>query len=94
MYKNKKSQSISINTIVIAAIALAVLLITIIIFTNQSSGTIRTLQSCELKGGKCAEPLGYKDQNNMPTCGGEYNIPLIISDPACGDSKLCCLKIG
>lgn len=90
----KKSQSIALNTVIIAAIALGVLVVTFMIFTNQSSGTTKTLQSCELKNGKCAEQLGYRDQTNKPSCGGDYQIPLIINDPACGESKLCCLKIG
>lgn len=94
MFNSKKSQSIALNTVIFAAIALGVLFVTFLIFTNQSSGTSKTLQSCELKGGRCAESLGYKDQNDRPTCGGEYVVPLIISDPVCGESKLCCLKIG
>ncbi len=88
-----KAQSIAINTIIIAAIALVVLVITFIIFTGQSASTTKTLQSCELKNGKCAEKVG-KDKDGKPACGGEYPIPIYISDPLCGESKLCCLKIG
>lgn len=93
--KNKKSQGLPINTIIIAAIALAVLVVTFIIFTGQSSSTAKTLQSCELKGGKCAEKLSINSDKSKPTCDDkEYNVPIIINDPECGKSKLCCLKIG
>ena len=98
MFKQKKSQSIAINTIIIAAIALAVLVVTFIIFIGQSSSTAKTLQSCELKGGECAKYIS--EDNAKISCGNnkeefkDYKIPIYISDPACGESKLCCLKIG
>jgi len=96
--KTKKSQSIAINMIIIAAIALAVLIVTFFIFTSQSSSTTKTLQSCELKNGKCAQSLpvnsNVKDSNKLSCNDKDYKIPIYVSDPACGDSKLCCLKIG
>lgn len=79
---------------VIAAIALAVLVVTFIIFTKQSSTTTQNLQSCELKNGRCAKDLPVNKDAKKPSCNDkEYNIPIIINDPACGESKLCCLKI-
>ena len=98
MDKDKKSQSIALNTIIIAAIALAVLVVTFIIFTGQSSSTVKNLQSCELKNGKCAKEIsqdgkGDSCQNNKDGFK-DYKIPIYISDSACGDSKLCCLKLG
>ena len=97
MRKNK-AQSISINTIIIAAIAIAVLVVTFIIFTKQTGITTKNLQSCELRGGECANKVskdskGISCQNNKEQYK-DYNIPLIIDDTACGNSKLCCLKIG
>lgn len=94
LYKQKRTQSIAINTIIIVAIALAVLVVTFIIFTGQSSSTAKNLQSCESKGGKCASKLGYGDENGKPMCGGDNPVPIILNDPECGESKLCCLKIG
>lgn len=93
--KHKKSQSIAINTIIVAAIALGVLVVTFIIFTSHTSSTAKTLQSCELKGGKCAKDLESNKNIQKLTCNDkEYNVPIILNDPACGESKLCCLKIG
>jgi len=95
---NNKSQGMPINTIVVAAIALIVLVATVIIFTRQSGSAVENLQSCELKNGKCAILLsGYQqsdDKDKKPECSSEYPIPIIISDPKCGDSKVCCLKLG
>jgi|GEM_PF-2079369 hypothetical protein len=96
-YKQKKAQSIALNTIIIAAIALGVLIITFFIFTNQASSSTKTLQSCELKGGKCAESFPAKsriqDASKIECNDNEYKVPIYISDPACGKSKLCCIKI-
>lgn len=98
MNKTKKSQSIAINTIVLAAIALGVLVVVFLIFTGQFSTTSKNLQSCELKNGKCAKDIS-KDTSKL-SCDNnneqykDYKIPIYISDPLCGESKLCCIKIG
>ena len=94
MDKNKKSD-LSINMIVIAAIALGVLVVTFVILTRQSSTTTRNLEGCELKGGKCAKDLPSNTNAQKLSCNHEvYNVPVLVDDPACGESKLCCLKIG
>ena len=83
--------------IIIAAIALLVLVVTIIILTRQTSTATKNLESCELKGGKCAKDI--TQNSNKPSCDNikdnfkEYKIPIVVNDPSCGDSKLCCLKI-
>ena len=93
----KKAQSISINTVIVAAIAIAVLVVTIVIFSRQSSTTVKNLDSCELKGGRCAESLTSNKNlkpGQKPGCSDpEYNVPVYINDPKCGTSGLCCLKI-
>ena len=93
---NKISQSISINAIVIAAIALGVLIVVFIIFTGQTSVANKNLQSCELKGGKCASSLSANNGKETKdyACDNEYPVKITVNDPACGPSKLCCLKIG
>src|SRR3989344_5773876 len=86
----KKSQGLSINTIVIAALALAVLVVLIIIFTRGIGKTSENLGSCVTKGGMCADTLSNK-------CSGDYPIPIIVSGD-CGNTKptknLCCIKQG
>ena len=54
MMKNKKSQSLSINVIIIAALGLIVLFVLIAIFSGQTSKTVSTLESCGGAGGRCA----------------------------------------
>ena len=94
MHKNKKSEGLPINMIVIAAIALGVLVVTFVILTRQSSTASNNLDSCALKGGKCAKDLGIKDGSSCNDPNGVYVASVIVSDPLCGKSKLCCLKIG
>ncbi len=54
MRKNKRSQSLSINVIIIAALGLVVLFVLIAIFSGQTSKTVSTLESCASVGGRCA----------------------------------------
>ena len=51
----KKSQSISINTIVVAAIALVVMILIVMIFTNSFAGFKRSADSCQSSGGRCVK---------------------------------------
>lgn len=53
MVKNKKSQGLSFNVIIIAVISLIVLVVIIAIFTGVSGDSAKSLQSCWLKGGHC-----------------------------------------
>jgi hypothetical protein len=59
----KKGQGISINTIVIAAVAVIVLIVLAAILVSQSSRFSRTVSNCEEVGGtckldtKCADPV-------------------------------------
>lgn len=88
----------AIDTFIIAAIALAVLVVFFYIFIGQSSATAKTIQSCKLKEGECAQDLlsnkDIKDPKKYSCNDKTYNVPVILNDPACGESKLCCLKIG
>lgn len=95
---NKKSQSISINTIVVAAIALIVLVVMIAIFSGKIKVFAGGARSCATQGGECAEDCGdYSEENggtyvNMPGTNCEDNkgtgaankccVPIIKSDPS------------
>lgn len=52
---NKKAQGISINVIIIAAIALLVLVILAVLLLRSGSDIDKQLKSCIVKGGKCQE---------------------------------------
>ena len=85
MKMNNKSQSLSINTIIIAAIALAVLVVIIAIFSGQIGNVNKNIGSCTAKNGQCASSL--KEGCIKPS----YSIPLIVSGD-CKPDNLCCLK--
>ncbi|MBR9706312.1 DUF948 domain-containing protein [Candidatus Pacearchaeota archaeon] len=81
--ENKKSQGLSINFIIIAAISLIVLIVLIAIFTGRIGKTAENLESCWLRGGKCSEdPCGdnYAEIKNTKEC------------PPDGD-KYCCVEV-
>lgn len=52
---NKRAQGISINVIIIAAIALLVLVIISIIFIGRMGKTRSEIDKCQTNGGTCAE---------------------------------------
>ena len=54
---SKKAQSISINTIVIAAIALIVLVVIIAIFGGQIRKFLTGASACSTQGGECKERM-------------------------------------
>jgi hypothetical protein len=66
----KKAQGISINTIVIAAIAVLVLVVLAAILVVQSGKFSTTLQSCEDVGGRCKDI----DRGNPTTLGCDRTI--------------------
>lgn len=95
--QSKKSVGLSISMIIVAIIALAVLFIIIAVFTNVTEKTSGNIGSCGAKGGVCADdssvPVAEKPRGK---CGGDYPVPLIVSDEKCKDTDpkyLCCLRI-
>jgi len=49
----KEGESLSLNTIVVAAIALIVFLVVTIIFLNRTGHTNKEINECLSKGGEC-----------------------------------------
>ena len=90
---SKKSQSISINTIIVAAIALAVLVVLFLIFTGRFkifSEGVSSTASCE----NTCKALGKSkgESQNKDTCrdgGGNY-IPGTYTDLNSKDYVCCC----
>jgi hypothetical protein len=88
----KKAQSISINTIVVAAIALIVMILIVMIFTGNITKWRRSADSCQSNGGSCI------DKDNIDTdCSGDYN--QVRREYTCfkgtevDNEKVCCVKI-
>ena len=51
----KKAQDISINTIIVAAISLIVLIVLVFIFSNKSRDFVETGNNCVALGGECSD---------------------------------------
>ena len=82
--KSKRGQGLPMNTIVIAAIVLIVMVVLIYIFVGSMAQTTERLQDCADKGGQCrANPL----------CEGEDEVT-IGRTKDCEDKNLpyCCVK--
>lgn len=88
--KNKKSE-LSINTVIVAALALAVLIVLIFIFTGNLGKVSDNIGSCTAKGGECAKDM---DKNNEWICKEDRPIPLYVTKECETSKNLCCLRIG
>ena len=85
----KKSQSISLNTIIIAAIGLAVLVVLFVVFTGRfkifSEGVKESALSCD----KGCKTVGYALGNSRSGCSSdETQIPGRFEDTS--QNQLCC----
>ena len=95
--KNKKAQSISINTIVVAAIALIVLVVLIAIFGGKLKDFGQGTRSCQSQGGlsqcydSCSEDKISGDPDYKP--GIYTNIPGTDCQDNDVNNKCCTLVI-
>jgi hypothetical protein len=81
----KKAQGLSMNVIIIAALAILVLVILAVLFINQAGIFSSTANACEGSGGVC--------ERGNPTDGcssGIYN-PALSCDT---ERYICCMKLG
>jgi len=76
---DRKAQGLSMNTIIIAAIAIIVLLILIYLLVG-TTGDVDSAISCTKKGGVC-----------MERCEGIYGDSSLGSEPCGNIGKTCCL---
>ncbi|MFH1850347.1 MAG: hypothetical protein ABH879_09300 [archaeon] len=86
---SKRGQGISLNVIIIAAIALLVLVILSIIFIGRMGGWRTQLDDCAQNGGKCIDAgvsCGEGAAADYPT---EYQ----AWSAGCGEDKKCCIKL-
>jgi hypothetical protein len=88
----KKAQSISINTIIVAAIALVVMVLVVMIFTQNITKFRNSSGRCESNGGTCVkvETADKPVLNQYENCAGVYDKPR--SDYVCNENYICCLK--
>ena len=90
----KKAQGISINTIIIAAIGLAVLIVLFAIFTGRLGIFTKTVQDTDTCAQKCSSlnmdrgtPLDLQT-SQCDRLGGEQTVPGTYSDSKFG----CCCR--
>jgi hypothetical protein len=82
---HKKSQGLSFNVIIIAALSLIVLVVVLVIFSERSSIFGKSLESCSGKAGECKESCGT----------GEATIPnaKCPEKESEAEKDTCCVKI-
>jgi hypothetical protein len=82
----KRAQSISMNVIIIAAIALLVLVILSVIFMGRMGIWGKSVDDCVNKGGQC-------NYNPTTGCPAEYTHYAMWSCPSDTETvKYCCIK--
>ena len=91
--KKHKGQTLSINTIVIAAIALVVLIVLIFIFVNRSNILVDTVENCIANNGECAVPK-EKGGDGCAGIGAPHPTIECKDNSANPDATLCCIKVG
>ncbi len=77
----KKGQGIGMNTIIIAAIALLVLVIISVLVLNTGE-TVVEGQSCSALGGTCKEACDGSLEQHNPT-----------GDQSCEEDTICCTSV-
>jgi len=82
----KKAQGISINVIIIAAIALLVLVVLSVIYIGRMGDWGAKTGDCQNKGGKCATACNQGDAVGYPTQYSAWTCPT--------QGQVCCIKAG
>ena len=87
----KRAQSISINTIVVAAIALVVMVLIVVIFTGNLTRWRISTDKCESRNGVCIDINDVKDR-----CSGDYqkttNYPCFDDEGKVDSKQVCCIS--
>jgi FtsZ-interacting cell division protein ZipA len=81
---NKKAQGMSMNLIVVAAIALLVLIIVVAIFGSRMGKFAKNSDDCAAQGGSCEDG----DADKRCTQDGYVKIPA-----KCSDEQICCYNL-
>ena len=86
MFKKKKAQGLSLNTVIIAAIVLIVLVVLVMVFTGRMGGFTSGISDQTEK--TCKEAGGKDDNGCAPDkCPLQNRVILPVEMP---DGKVCC----
>jgi len=91
--RNRKSQGLSLNVIIVAAIVLVVLIVLWSIFTGKIGGFSKELQECRgqcLSEDVCKYPKGVKDP--QAECGNRINLGVGYYQWNLG-GNVCCILL-
>lgn len=87
---HKKAQGMSINVVIVAAIALLVLVVLAAIFISRLSVTKTAIETCESYGGKCFDGAeGCQDPYTIQS--GAYKCLDLAKKEK--EGFVCCLKV-
>ncbi|MBR9676124.1 hypothetical protein GOV05_03890 [Candidatus Woesearchaeota archaeon] len=92
MLRDKKAQGLSMNVIIIAAIALLVMVILAVIFTTKMRDTRGQIDSCVSNGGDCVQTDFINEPGDSNFCSGTYD--RVRSEYSCPDpdTQSCCFR--
>ncbi|MFH0875477.1 MAG: hypothetical protein V1859_06050 [archaeon] len=85
----RKAQSLSMNTIIVAALALLVLIIIALIFTGRIKITREGIDNCGNNGGRCVSNERTGITGPYRECSGSYDKVIIGKCP--NEDQICCL---
>jgi hypothetical protein len=85
----KKGQGLSMNVIIIAALALLVLVVLAIIFMGKMGGTVGDMRKCESMGGRCV-PIGEQCPVGWSKAGLN-NVACLDSEGEVDSTMQCCI---
>lgn len=94
--RHKRAEGLSMNIIIIAALAIIVLLILVLIFTGQIKVFTGTLRSCTDMGGKCVSSSDCSPTASGKTecrCPSEGMVKLPNGDCGANSGSVCCKQI-
>ncbi len=83
----KKAQGLSLNVIIVAAIALLVLVILSVVFMTRMRGYNASVQDCKHNGGECVPAY------QCDTSTGQYTVLSHIQCPQQDQNYVCCVKL-
>jgi hypothetical protein len=87
----KKGQGMSMNVIIIAALALIVLVVLGVIFMGKASNFRKTTDTCSANGGVCTDnAVGCQTGNYEKEVSGVCFAP---DGKTPDSSKVCCIKV-
>ncbi|MBU0756462.1 MAG: hypothetical protein KKF44_00215 [Nanoarchaeota archaeon] len=88
---SKKAQGLSVNTIIVAALALLVLVVIALIFTGKIQLFTSSSDECTNNGGICVTDEIDLETGQLKYCSGSYD--KVESGFDCSEDFVCCRKL-